>query len=439
MRILLTNKFYYRRGGDCIYMLNLEQLLKEHGHEVAVFAMDYPENIDTPWEKYFPSNMTGLKPLTRPFGDNETRRKFTRLLDDFKPDVVHLNNIHTQLSPVIAEIAHRRGVRVVWTLHDYKLLCPRYDCMRNGNNCELCFSIADYSSRKGAKDAKNGLTDGTDGIDNISVRTLRLGERKSVRKQKWNCVKYSCMKGGKIGSLIGYGEAMKWNRERLESYTDVFICPSRFMTEKMKEGGFDVKKLIPLCNFIDVDKCKRDDGYKKGDYYCFIGRLSHEKGAQTLIEAANRLPYKIIVIGGGPLMDELKAIAHENIEFVGFKQWDEIKQLVGGARFSVIPSEWYENNPLSVIEAECLGTPVLGARIGGIPELIDEGKTGMTFTSKDAGDLKDKIQQMWSSSFDYQQIAEESMHRYNSEVYYKNIMSIYQGEEKTECKSGNGY
>lgn len=387
MKILLANKFYYRRGGDCIYMLNLEQLLKEHGHEVAVFAMDYPENLDTPWKKYFPSNMTGLKPLTRPFGDSETKRKFTQMLDVFKPDVVHLNNIHTQLSPVIAEIAHEKGVRVVWTLHDYKLLCSRYDCMRNGENCELCF-------RDGSK---------------------------------WDCVKYSCMKGGKIGSFIGYREAIKWNRRRLESYTDVFVCPSRFMAEKMKKGGFDDKKLIPLCNFIDVEKCKRNDGYKKDDYYCYVGRLSHEKGVKTLIEAANQLHYKLVVIGGGPLMDELKAIAHDNIEFVGFKQWDEIKQLVGGARFSVIPSEWYENNPLSVIEAECLGTPVLGARIGGIPELINEGKTGKTFTSKDVNDLKDKIQQMWSATFDYQQIAQESMQRYNSEEYYKNIMKIYQG------------
>lgn len=155
--------------------------------------------------------------------------------------------------------------------------------------------------------------------------------------------------------------------------------------------------------------------------------MSHEKGVKTLIEAANQLRYKFVVIGGGPLMDELKAIAHDNIEFVGFKQWNDIKQLVGGARFSVIPSEWYENNPLSVIEAECLGTPVLGARIGGIPELIDEGKSGMTFTSKDVNDLKVKIHQMWDVTFDYQQLAEESMKRYNAEEYYKNIMKVYQG------------
>ena len=115
MRILLANKFYYRRGGDCIYMMNLEQLLTAHGHDVAVFAMDYPENLDTPWKKYFPSDMSKLSAFSRPFGDRETKRKFTALMDDFHPDVVHLNNIHTQLSPVIAEIAHQKGAKVVWT------------------------------------------------------------------------------------------------------------------------------------------------------------------------------------------------------------------------------------------------------------------------------------------------------------------------------------
>lgn len=120
MKILLANKFYYRRGGDCIYVLNLEKMLKAHGHEVAVFAMDYPENLDTPWKKYFPKNMSKLMAFTRPFGSHEVKSTFKKLLDDFKPDVVHLNNVHTQLSPVMAELAHQRGIKVVWTLHDYK-------------------------------------------------------------------------------------------------------------------------------------------------------------------------------------------------------------------------------------------------------------------------------------------------------------------------------
>lgn len=392
MKILLANKFYYRRGGDCIYMLNLEQLLKAHGHEVAVFAMDYPENLDTPWKKYFPKNMSKLMAFTRPFGSHEVKSTFKKLLDDFKPDVVHLNNVHTQLSPVMAELAHQRGIKVVWTLHDYKLLCPRYDCLKNGNTiCETCFN----------------------------------GDKKA-------CLDNKCMKGSKLASFIGFKEAIVWNRERLEASTDVFICPSQFMADKMVQGGFSKSKMRTLCNFIDVEKCKYapTDGTdytddvellpKKEEYYCFIGRLSHEKGAKTLIEAANQLPYKLVIIGGGPLMDELKSVAHTNIEFVGFKQWNDIKQLVGKARFSVIPSEWYENNPLSVIEAQCLGTPVLGANIGGIPELTD-----YTFSSGNIADLKTKIEKMWNSEFDYQQIASDAQHRYDAETYYDKLINIY--------------
>lgn len=392
MKILLANKFYYRRGGDCIYMLNLEKLLKAHGHEVAVFAMDYPENLDTPWKKFFPKNMSKLMAFTRPFGSHEVKSTFKKLLDDFRPDVVHLNNVHTQLSPVMAELAHQRGIKVVWTLHDYKLLCPRYDCLKNGNTiCEACFK----------------------------------GDKKA-------CLDNKCMKESKLASFIGFKEATVWNRERLEASTDVFICPSQFMADKMVQGGFSKSKMQTLCNFIDVEKCKfsptdgtdyTDDVVvlpKKEDYYCFIGRLSHEKGAKTLIEAANQLPYKLVIIGGGPLMDELKSVAHTNIEFVGFKQWDDIKQLVGKARFSVIPSEWYENNPLSVIEAQCLGTPVLGANIGGIPELTD-----YTFSSGNIADLKTKIEKMWNLEFDYQQIASDAQHRYDAETYYDKLINIY--------------
>lgn len=139
MKVLLVNKFYYYRGGDCICTINLEALLKENGHEVSVFAMQFSENLPTPWSKYFPSEIK-FKPgigmieaFTRPFGTNEVKTKFNALLDDFCPDIVHVHNIHSQLSPIVIEIAHKRGIKVVWTLHDYKLLCPRYDCLRNNN------------------------------------------------------------------------------------------------------------------------------------------------------------------------------------------------------------------------------------------------------------------------------------------------------------------
>ena len=140
MRILLANKFYYRRGGDCIYTMNLEKLLKAKGHEVAVYAMQYPDNEPSEWSWYWPSNMPGLRAVVRPFGVPQVVRGFSRLIDDFCPDVVHLNNIHTELSPVIAEIAHSKGVRVVWTLHDYKSLCPSYSWMRDARPCDLLYT-----------------------------------------------------------------------------------------------------------------------------------------------------------------------------------------------------------------------------------------------------------------------------------------------------------
>jgi len=383
MKILLANKFYYRRGGDCVYALNLEELLKAHGHEVAVFSMQYPENLDSEWKNYWPSQMTVIKAFVRPLGTREVKDKFTKLLNDFKPEVVHLNNIHSQLSPVIGELAHNYGAKVVWTLHDYKLLCPRYDCLQNGRQiCEEC-----YTDKRGV-------------------------------------LKHSCMKNSFIASIVAYYEAKRWNRTRLENATDVYICPSQFMANKMAQGGFSKEKLQPLCNFINITKCQGDVN-NHSDYYCYVGRLSAEKGTKTLIEAANQLPYHLVIIGKGPLEKELKPKAGKNVEFVGFKQWDEIKELVGKAKFSVIPSECYENNPLSVIESQCLGTPVLGARIGGIPELIEENVSGATFKSGDVKDLKDKILSMWNASFDYESIAEKATKRYSSETYYEQLMKIY--------------
>lgn len=390
MKVLLVNKFYYYRGGDCICTINLEELLKVNGHEVSVFAMQFSENLPTPWSKYFPSEIK-FKPglgmieaFARPFGTNEVKTKFNALLDDFCPDIVHVHNIHSQLSPIVIEIAHKRGIKVVWTLHDYKLLCPRYDCLRNNNIvCGACF------------------------VDKHKV------------------IDYKCMKNSVIASFLAYKEALKWNKQRLEAYTDIFLCPSHFMALKMQQGGFDQFKIHVLCNFINVEKTRKEE-YNKGDYYCYIGRLSHEKGVATLIEAARQLPYKLKVIGGGPLMENLRGLATgTNIEFLGYKQWEEIKDLVGNARFSVIPSEWYENNPLSVIEAQCLGTPVLGARIGGIPELIEEGISGMLFEAKNIVDLKQKIEAMFIHKFDYELLAKNSQQRYSSAAYYKQLMDIY--------------
>lgn len=387
MKILLVNKFYYRRGGDCIVTIGVGGLLRAHGHDVAIFAMDYSENLDSPWKKYWPSNMGKLKAFTRPFGDNEVKQNFTQLLDAFKPDVVHLHNVHTQLSPVIAKIAHERGIRVVWTLHDTKLVCPCYTCMRDGHWCEECFA-----------------------------------DKKAV-------IKHKCMPGGIIGSTIGYLEAKKWNKEKLQEYTDLFLPPSQFMMDTVVRGGYNAEKFRVLCNFIDVEKVK-NPCFEKKDYFVYLGRVNEVKGIRTLCTAADALPYKLIVVGGGELLPELQEqYKTSDIEFNGQMEWNDFRPIIEGAKFMVLPSEWSENNPLTVIESQSLGTPVLGARIGGIPELIEEGVTGMTFESGNVEDLKEKIELMWNSSFNYKAIADNAVKRYSSEAYYEQLMKYYKGEE----------
>lgn len=338
MRILLANKFYYRRGGDCIYTINLEKLLRDKGHDTAIFSMSHPENIETIWNEYFPSEISyrgninnAIKAIVRPFGTIEVKNRFTKLIRDFKPDIIHLNNIHTQLSPILAEIAYKHKVKVVWTIHDYKLLCPRYDCLCHGKDlCERCFT------------------------------------------NKLNVIKYRCLKNSFPASIIAYFEAIKWNKHKLEKYTDIFITPSKFIENKMLESGFEKSKIKTLCHFINTNNLNNVESNIKDNYYCFVGRLSHEKGVNTLIRAANTLPYRLIIVGGGELENSLKKISNSNIEFVGFKDWDNIKEIVSKAKFCVIPSEWYEVLGLVAIESQCLGTPILAARIGGIPELIEE-------------------------------------------------------------------
>ncbi|MDR0733089.1 MAG: glycosyltransferase [Dysgonamonadaceae bacterium] len=395
MKILLANKFYYRRGGAEVSVINLENLLRKHGHEVAVFAMQHPENLPSAYEKYFPKEVDFTRVkfrnfftyISRPLASKEVKDKFSRLLEKFCPDVVHLNNIHSQLSPVIAKIAHERGIKVVWTLHDYKMLCPRYDCMRNNKPCSLCYT----------------------------------GKRAAVR--------YSCLKNSRLASILASWEAEMWNREKLEKYTTTFICPSDFLRNEMIRGGFNSQKLIKLNNFIDTAKITQPVCLNKENYYCYVGRLSPEKGVETLLKAAAELPYTLRVIGSGILEQELKQKYQvENIIFAGYKSWSEIEAIAGKAMFLVMPSECLENNPIATLESLALGTPVLGARIGGIPELIEEGANGMLFESRNIEDMKNKIQKMFTANFDYRAIAEKSRICYSEENHYNELMKIYNQE-----------
>lgn len=398
MKILIANKFFYPRGGDCISTINLYELLKSKGNEVAIFSMNYSENNSTEWDKYFAQEVSfsvgGIKgkllAIKRIFGGAGVKKQFIKLLDDFQPDVIHLQNIHSYLSPILAKIAHKRNIKVIWTLHDYKLICPAYSCLRNGKTCELCF------------------------------------------KDKTQVIRKKCMKGSLIASVLAYAEIKYWNKKKLIKYTDTFICPSQFMFNKMAANKFPKEKLFVISNFIEQSKLILLEKYKhenKKLSYCYVGRLSEEKGISELLKTASKLPYTLFVAGTGPLFDSLKQqYESSTIHFLGHISSEEVVKLISSVHFLVMPSVCYENNPLSVIESLCLGTPVLGAEIGGIPELLsfsDAVKLGISYTYNDAEELKKGIETMFNSEFDNMRISELATNTFSEDFYYKKIMKVY--------------
>lgn len=397
MRVLIVNKFFYPRGGDCIVAMNTKRLLESNGHIVRVFAMSYPENLPLPDAATYASRIDfadgikgKIKALQRIVGMGDIRKTFNRVLEEFRPDVVHLNNIHSYLSPYVGEAAHKFGAKVVWTIHDLKLVCPAYICRKpDGQLCNEC------------------------------------------QTKPTSVIKNKCMKGSLLQSAIAYIEAAKWNRKKLESFTDAFIAPSEFMRKKMIAAGFSAEKIITICNFLDPEKSKTLAGLTRptneSDYFCYIGRLSPEKGVNTLVEAAAQTGIKLKLAGDGPLKEELQQnySSHTNIEFLGHLQADKVIELLSLAKASVMPSECYENNPLGVIESLSAGTPVIGANIGGIPELISD-KSGKIFESGNVADLIRILSQFKSPGNETRdEIARYALQNFSEKAHYEKLMQVY--------------
>lgn len=398
MRVLMINKFLYPNGGSETYIFKLGDYLKKKGHEVQYFGMEHEGRCVGNAVNAYTSDMdfhggSKLSKLTYPVKtiySSEARKKIRLVLDDFQPDVVHLNNFNYQLTPsMILEIVKWRKkagkkCKIIFTAHDYQLVCPNH-MLNNPNshkNCEKC-----------------------------------LGGH------YMNCIKGKCIHGSTAKSVIGALEAYFWKYAGTYRYIDTMICCSQFMKDKMDSNPLFSKNTIALHNFIDQVEWKDT---KKKDYVLYFGRFSEEKGMKTLIQVCKELPdIQFIFAGTGPLEEEINQIP--NIKNVGFQTGEELEKLIREARFSVYPSEWYENCPFSVMESQMYGTPVLGANIGGIPELIKVGETGELFESGNVEDLRNKIYELWNN-FDKTATYSENCKNIQFDTideYYKKLISIY--------------
>lgn len=390
MRFLIINKFLYPNGGSETYIFKLGQCLQEKGHEVQYFGMEHEGRTVGNRVEAYTSDMdfhggSKLAKLTYPLKtvySKEARIQIRKVLDDFKPDVCHLNNFNYQLTPsIILEIAKwrrdtGRSCKILYTAHDYQLICPNHmlNTPTTHMNCEKC-----------------------------------LGGHFAC------CMKNRCIHNSMVKSAIGMLEAYFWNRVGVYQYLDKIICCSRFMKQKLDTNPVLREKTIVMHNFIERVQPTRTD---KQEYVLYFGRFSREKGVRTLIEAAKRLPeISFVFAGNGEYADLMEGVT--NIRNVGFMKGDELDVLIRQALFSVCPSEWYENCPFSVMESQARGTVVIGARIGGIPELITENENGLLFDSGDVDSLVESIYRLWHdrqllSTFEKRcmEIQREDVHSY---------------------------
>lgn len=405
MNILMINKFLYPRGGAETYILKLGEYMKNQGHEVQYFGMEHEEQCVGNRKNVYTKAMdfhggSKMEKLMYPFQviySTEARKKIRLVLDDLQPDVCHINNFNYQLTPsIILEIVKWRKetgekCRIVYTAHDHQLICPNH-LLRNPNsreNCEKC--LGGYF---------------------------------------FHCVKGKCIHGNRLKSAIGAAEAFFWKWKGVYKYIDVIICCSEFLKSKVDSNPLLAGKTIVMHNFVD---CEEQKDVQKGDYILYFGRYSEEKGMNTLLQVCQELPdIPFIFAGTGPMEERINEIG--NIRNVGFQRGKDLATLIRKARFSVYPSEWYENCPFSVMESQMYGTPVLGANIGGIPELIEDGKTGELFISGDKLDFKKKVMKWWEDSKLVEGYTKNCQNvKFDTiEKYYTKLMGIYQGLERSE-------
>ena len=380
MKILLVNKFHYRKGGAETYYLTVGSELERMGHEVAYFSMKHPNNLPCKWDRYFVTQreyndvknpLSAVRDGIALIYSPEAKRNFQALCEEFRPDVVHLNNVHRQITLSILDAPYLKEhhVPVFYTAHDYVTICPGYLMLDGeGRVCDACLEDGEYR----------------------------------------HCIENRCVKGSRAKSALAALEASFNRSHHSNERIDRVIAPSRFMRSKLIEGGWPEGKVLALQNFADDAILARASGVagdvtdRESPYLLFFGRLSAEKGVDVLLRAfdaaALSLPrdMRLIVVGDGPDAAEFRELAASldsapRIEFAGYQTGDALQTYVERASLAIASSRCRENMPYSIVEAFAAGTPVVGTRIGGIPELVADGVTGFACEPGDVATMADAM------------------------------------------------
>lgn len=408
MKIIQANKHYYLRSGADRYILELSAWLEKQGHKVLPFSMKYPDNLETIYSQYFVSevythipkkNWQGIRTLGRMTYSLEARRKLATLIADEHPEIAHIHNIYTQLSPSILHTCADQHVPVVMTVHDHHLVSPQYNLWADG-----C-----------GKNYQNiGIIKGALARYHKHSFFASLAQTAVYRFHRWLRI--------------------------YEKHVDRFICPSQYMKQKLIAGGFPSQKIV--VNQYGIDVTQIEPSFNHNGYILFVGRLSEEKGIETIIRAASFLqdvPFKIV--GRGPEMEKLHALADglKNVEFLGFRMGEELTDLYKNALAVVVPSRVHENAPLVVLEAMATGTPVIASYVGGVPELIDDRRNGLLVQPTD---LEGWVEAIARLAYDEEfrlsmaHVARTTIETtFQIDDHYNRLMNIYQDVLSKQQKS----
>lgn len=373
MTILNINKYFFIRGGAERFFFELQKMLADRGHKVIPFCMQQTNNYETPYNKYFISEVqtekisfswSGLCTVARFFWSLEARKKIKELIKKEKLELAIIHNIYHQISPSILPILKKNKIPVILIAHDYGLLSPNYNMLVRGQI---------YDKICGSK----FLT----------------------------CIPDRCVDNSFLKSLI-CGLETWFHHSVLNVYKkniDYVLCPSEFMANMFLKAGWDKNKIIHLPYFQpQVNSPLADSNSKEKKYILFFGRLSKEKGIDALIATMKNLPdIKLKIVGTGPEFNNYSLLitrySLHNIEMLGYKSGAELNELIANAKFIVVPSIWYENYPLSILESYSFGVPALVSNLGGLPEMIPEKNQNFIFQANNINYLKEKINFLWQN------------------------------------------
>lgn len=404
MKILMCHKFHFLSGGAERYLFDLRQGLSELGHTVIDFSTQNSRNEYSPYSGYFVKGRDFSKisrhRLIYNIGaalnfvySREARNNIERLVDDFKPDVAHIHNIYHHLSASILHALRKRKIPAIMTLHDYKLVCPNYSLFTRNATCQRC---------------KN--------------------------KNYLNAFLHKCLKDSYMASALAALEMYYCKIFQVyEKNIDLFIAPSLFIKDKMADFGLDPGRTRYLPYAVDLE-CFRPD-FESGKYILYFGSLSSKKGVHTLLKSAaylKGLPIKII--GDGPKRRELEQFVCKkkllNVEFLGYKPKSELASFIRDAFFVVVPSEWWEVSGINIYESFASGKCVVGANTGGIPELVEDGYTGLLFQPGNPHELTRKITYLMEHPQKARELGRnacQKIHRHNNRLlHYRGLLDIYE-------------